>query len=475
MKLWPALVLAALCSEAGPLVAEISKPFHVLSLSGTAKLSRFEDEALPFEPGQDLPGDLSLDLEPGALVGLRVNKRVDVLISGPASLRIFSLEHPEGEELQQELVLRVDSGTLYVDPRFLLGRPSAITLDLPDASFEVKGGLPFMISADAKRKTNFAAFDAAGAYAPAERSAGAFVKLTLSAKTSGAQVWPKAFLDAQAAPLAMLVLARDYDKELKSWPRPAVLGPALLGALKDMKGLSLVEGSGDTKLAYYSNHALRSGLDDFLQAQARERGARFVVVGNLVSEELKDESPRLRRNPLMSAVAEFRVLEAFEHGDAVVSDVAVTLTARAGRALEIAGREAMEGAAQRAAKYLAGDMEDLLKGESHPPQLLKVSFSHVGDDAQRELRRKVSDLDSVQRFFKRGFAGGVFKIDVILRKSQGDFLAQLKDIVFNGFSLDEETPAAAAAGSAAEGLSFSLHPQPTPTPTPDIRLNGWRP
>jgi hypothetical protein len=425
--------------------AETIKPLHVLSLSGAASLLRFEEQGWPMEVGQDLPGDVTLTLEKGGLIGLSVFKRVDMLVSGPATLRLFSLERQEGEALQQELVIRIESGACYFDPRFLLGRPSNITLELPDTSFEVDAGMPFMVSRLPGRKSAYATVDASGGISSAVRVKGEFVSLG-----KVAHGWPEAFNATAKEPVPILVLGRDYDKELKVWPRPAVLGPALMEALKGMKGLRLVDGSGSTTLAYFANNALRTGQDFFVQTLARERGARFVLAGNLVVEELREESSRLRRHPLMSAVAELRVLEAFERGDVVVSDVATTLCARAGRALETAGREALQGAAQRAARYVRADLEQLLQGQAHPPLLLKMVFHGVDTGRQRDLRRALSDMDAVQRFFKRSFAGGVFKIDVVLRKSEAEFLRQLKAWDFQNFTLD---PQPAVAG---EGLDFRL-------------------
>src|SRR5580700_7342631 len=99
------LLFACLIFASPGAPAEAFRPFHVLSLSGTASLTRFEDEAWPLEAGQDLPGDFTLTLEKGALIQMRVMKRVDFAMAGPAVLRSFVIDHAEGELLDHDLVL----------------------------------------------------------------------------------------------------------------------------------------------------------------------------------------------------------------------------------------------------------------------------------------------------------------------------------------------------------------------------------
>jgi hypothetical protein len=431
----PALT-ALLALAPGLAPAEAFKPYQVLALSGTASLTRFENETWPLEAGQFLPGDFSLALEKGAFIHLRAQKRVDIAVSGPAQLKSFALETQSGELADHDLVLRIERGEFYFDTRFLLKRPSQIRLDLPDANFELQSGSITALSADPSRATVYSTQD-------------------------------PALLELDAEPVPVLVLGRDYDKELKAWARPSILGPAMAAALENVAGLELVDGSGSTLLAAFANNAIKTGQDFFLQKLARERGARFVVVGNLVSDEIRDDN--LRRTALMSGVAEVRVLEAHENGDVLVSDTATTTMARAGRSLEIVGPQVMRLAAARAARYLADDMEGLLRGEPHPSRLAKISFNNAREDWVRELRQGLGSLPSLQRFFKRGYASGVFRVDVILRKPDAEFLAQLKALDFKKFTLEQES-------SPEEGAwVFTLRkgPEPTPTPTPKRPLD-WR-
>src|SRR6185503_4578561 len=99
----------------------------------------------------------------------------------------------------------------------------------------------------------------------------------------------------------------------------------------------------------------------------------------------------------------------------------------------------------------------------HPALLLKVSFNNVKEAWFPELRQGLGRLPSVSRFFKRGFASGVFRADVILRKQEALFLGQLMAVPFKNFTLElEDEP--------GDGLVFTLRkapdPPPTPTPTP---------
>jgi hypothetical protein len=432
--------LLAACLFLAPLAARAAayKPYHVLALSGTASLTRFEDEAWPLEEGQELPGDFTLSLKEGALIRLRAFRRCVLSVAGPAQLRSFELEHQEGELLEHDLVLRLEEGQFLADARFLLMRPSQIRLDLGDRNFELKGGAIQAFSVE-------------------------------PGKPSLEEVSDPRLLELRAQPVKVLLLGRDYDSELKAWARPAILGPAMVEALKGLPGLQLVDGSGSTSLAYHANNAIKKGQDFFLQELARGRGADFCVVGNLVSEELKDDN--LRRTALISAVAEIRILEALEGGDVVVSDTATTLMARAARSLEIVGPLAMRGAAAKAAEYLKDDMQGLLLGQAHPPLLLKASFNGVEEAWLRGLRQGLGGLKSVQRFFKRGYSARLFRADLILRKSADEFLAELMAHPFDGFTLQRE------ASPKDEGLVFTLRaapiPTPTPTPTPKRPLD-WR-
>ncbi len=443
--------------------ADAFKPYHVVSLSGTASLHRFEDEAWPLEAGQDLPGDITLVLDQGALIHLRIWQRLDLALAGPATLRAFALEREEAGGSGAELVFRLEQGELWVDPRMLLGRPSRLTLDLPDKAFEVQGPQPFLAAVEPAGATSWAFPSEGGGLRPMRRVQEGWEP---EAGAPEGFPWSGALLELALRPLPVLVLARDYDAERGRWGRPARLGPALAQALGGLPGLELVEGSGDTTLAAYANNAIRSGQDFFLRQLARERGARLLVSGNNVVEQVREEG--YARNPHMSAVAELQVLESQAGGEVLVADSATTLVARAGRSLEDAGSQALAGSAQRAALYLRGHMEALLRGEPHQPRLLKLVFNNVSEARQRELRRALSALDSVQRFFKRGFASGVLRLDVILRGGEEKFLGQLEAWPFETFLLEKEE---------AEGLAFTLRPRaptPPPIPTPEKRPKDWR-
>jgi hypothetical protein len=224
-----------------------------------------------------------------------------------------------------------------------------------------------------------------------------------------------------------------------------------------------VGGSGDTTLAAYANGAIRSGNDAFLQSLALSRGARFLVVGNLVSRELREDE--LSRHPLISAEAEIRVLETHAGGDLVVSDLAASSTARSGRSLEIVDPPVMRAAAARAAAYVKDDMQGLLLGQAHPPLLVNASFNGVKQAWLRELRQGLGGLPTVQRFFRRGFSSGVFRADVILRGDEPAFLAQLLALRFKGFVLEQDKDV--GPGTLVFTLRRTAGPAQQALPTPE--------
>jgi hypothetical protein len=440
----------ALSFLAGSLLhAETFKPCHVLSVSGTAALTRFEDEPWPLEEGQDLPADFRLSLEKGASMRLRFFKRLDLAVAGPAVLRCFALEQPEGQLSLWNLVLRPESGSYWVDPRFLLGRPSQIRLEFPDTNFDLSGPQAFLTQVSPGLPTAFSLVSQ-DSIQEAARAEGAFV--TITAKSGQASQWPQELLELAAAPLKVLLLGRDYDAELNAWPKPAILGPAMLAALQDLEGIALVDGSGDTRLARHANGAIKKGEDFFLAKLGMERGARFVVAGNLVSEELQDESPKFRHNPLMQAVAELRVIEAMPGGESVAQESATAVIPRKLRSLEIVGPEVMRDAAAKIGPRLKDVMADLIQGHPHSRILLKVVFNGVRKEWYSELRRGLGNQESLSQFFKRSHSHGIFKADLLLRKSPEEFELELRDYPFDGFWLEEEE-------EKAQGLAFTLRPK----------------
>ena len=224
----------------------------------------------------------------------------------------------------------------------------------------------------------------------------------------------------------LFILGRDYNQDLGTWPRPAVLGPLLAERLAKVPGLAVVEGSGDTYFAYRANNALKSGQDFFIKEMGRARDAQWIIAGNCVAEtasSVRDPEGHGRR---IQGLAELRLLEAegADGGLELVSESATTLVARAGRSLEMAAREAMEAASDEAAKNMVYHLQNLLAGRPHAQVLLKLQFEDADKNAWDRVRGALGSMDSVQRVFRRSFAAGVLKVDVMLRKEEGDFRAQ---------------------------------------------------
>jgi hypothetical protein len=221
-------------------------------------------------------------------------------------------------------------------------------------------------------------------------------------------------------------LGRDFNQDLGLWPRPAVLGPLLAERLGSVPGLQIVEGSGDTYFAYQANNALKTGQDFFLKEMGRARGAQWVLAGNCVAETARAASDPEGKGRRVQGLAELRLIETEgdDGGLELVSESATTLVARAGRPLELAAREAMEAASAEAAGYMVYHLQNLLAGRSHAEKLVKLQFEGAGKDAWAQIRGALGRMDSVQRLFRRSFAGGVLKVDVILRKDEAEFKEQ---------------------------------------------------
>lgn len=255
-------------------------------------------------------------------------------------------------------------------------------------------------------------------------------------------------------------MVREYDEELNRWARPPILAPALLRALTPLAGLSFVEGSGERKLALSCNGALKSGNDPYLSSLARQRGARFLITGNMVSQEVEGEAPE--HGSFIVATSELRVLECDGGDEVVINDLASTSVARAARSLEIVDRRMMHASADKIGQYLSDDLRGLLLGQSHPPVLVKVSFNGVRPEWQHELRQGLGGLPSVQRYFRRGYSQGLFRLDVILRKDEDDFVTQLEAYPFEAFRLEADRD------SFSHSLVYTLRQR---RPSPKLALS----
>jgi hypothetical protein len=230
--------------------------------------------------------------------------------------------------------------------------------------------------------------------------------------------------DELSRPVPLFVLARDFNQDLGLWPRPAILGPLLAERMAAIPGIVVVEGSGDTAFSYKANGALKKGDDPFLKGLALDQGARWVMVGNCVSDTPPQESaPNLRR---VRGQAEVRLLEADgeDGGLELVSEEAVTRVARAGRPIEQASWEASEAASDEVARYMQGHVEDLLAGRAHAAVLIQLEADNVDQAAMEALRARLESLDSVQHLFRRSFSRRTAIFDLILRKDVADFDAQ---------------------------------------------------
>ncbi len=427
------------------LQAEPFQACRVLAAQGEIQLTRFENETWPLEVGQTLPGDIQFGLSDGASLTLSILERVDVTVLGPASLKILVLESAS-EPIVRQTLLQLSSGQAAVDLRPLTGRTLPADIDLPDARMDLAPGISYLVQTDPEQPSRLALWSQ-GQVLPAQWHEGSLQALSPSPK---AQDWDLRLIQALQRPIPVLIVARDYDAELKDWPKPPYLGPALYQSLSSLKGLSLVAGSGDRTLAVKANHALKSGFDDYLRQLGREKGARWVVAGNLVVDLMNHQTPWFEKHPQMSAHAEYKVVESFAAGETLLADTANTLVARRERPLYIARKEALQAASSKAAAYLSDGMINLLEGKAHESSLRRLVFSGVDDVAWAELRRALNQMDSVRRYFKRRYAQRVLNLDLVLRKPLPEFLDQLQSWPWLGFSLSVET------GVSDADLKFTL-------------------
>lgn len=421
-----AALAAGLCLSAAALFAAGPPKIRlqVVGEKGSLRLYRCETEPWPLEAGASLPEDSRVELDAGALLRLRYANLLDVDIAGPARFAVYGVPSPAGGPGGGRVVLKLDQGCLLIDGRFQFGRAADLVLSLPDRALALPQGQRFFARAEEGRSSFYEPLTGgARQAAPAALSAGA---MSLLSPTSAAPdgVIPAALFDELTRPVPVLVLARDYNQDLGLWPRPAVLGPLLAERMSAIPGIKIVDGSGDTRFAYRANNALKSGQDEYLKGLALAQGARWVLLGNCVSDTPPQESaPNLRR---IRGQAEVRLLETDgpDGGMELVSEAAVTRVARAGRPMEQASRQAFEAASDEVARYVQAGVEDLLRGKAHADVLIQLEADNVDQPALEALRARLDALDSVQRVFRRRFARRTAFFDLVLRKSAADFDAQ---------------------------------------------------
>lgn len=447
MRIFRILSLLALTLLSSPAWSkrESGGLLRVISIEGGLRLFRFETEPWPLESGARLPDNSRVELTANSMLRLRLEDRLDFALAGPARLTAYAIPVPAGAEGKGQgprLVLKLDEGSLLIDGRLQFGRAQDVVLSLPDLTLPLPTGVR-LVARTLKGKTEL--------FVPQEDD-GEPRSVTWDPVTS--QLKPslhnsrdpklsEELWDEFDRPIPIFVVGRDYNRDLGLWPRPAVLAPMLVETLGELDGLVVVEGSGDTYFAAMANNALKTGQDFFVREMAAARDARWVVVGNCVAQTLADSpshgEPKGRR---LVGQAEVRVLEVGGTGEELVNEQATTIVARAGRPLELAGREAFEAASLKVSKYVAYQLENLAQGRQHAPVLLRLVFNNVDQERQLALRRGLASMDSVQRVFKRVYAAKSLKIDLILRKDEPEFWAQLQAWRWSGFSLraqpDEE-------------------------------------
>jgi hypothetical protein len=243
-------------------------------------------------------------------------------------------------------------------------------------------------------------------------------------------------------PVRLFIIARDYDQDLGQWPRPAILGPLLTERLGRIPGLQVVDGSGSTAYAYGANNALKSGDDVWLKELGRRLGARWVLAGNDVSLTPPQEGAPSLRGVVGQAEVRLLEVEAGSGGQELVSEAANTRVARAGRAIELASRQAQEAAADQVAGYLDWSLRRLLEGQAHAATVLKLVLEDAGPEAVQALRSRLSSLEAVSRFFRRGYAQKTISFDLLLREDEAALDAQWSAVPAGGwrFKLLESAP-----------------------------------
>ncbi len=411
---------------------------RVIAIEGNLRLFRFETEPWPLESGARLPDNSRVELSKDSMLRLRLEDRLDFALAGPARLTAYAIPVPAGAEEKNKgprLVLKLDEGSLLVDGRLQFGRAQDVVLSLPDLTLPLPTGVRLVARTHGGKSELFVPQDDDGeprsvTWDPVTSS------LKPSARNNRDPKLSQDLWDEFDRPIPIFVVGRDYNRDLGLWPRPAVLAPMLVETLGELDGLVVVEGSGDTFFANMANNALKTGKDFFVREMAAARDARWVVVGNCVAQTLADSpAPGEPKGRRLVGQAEVRVLEVGGVGEELVNEQAVTIVARAGRPLELAGRDAFEGASLKVSKYVAYQLENLAQGRQHAPVLLRLVFNNVDQDRQVALRRGLSSMDSVQRVFKRGYAAKTLKIDVMLRKTEAEYWAQMQAWPWPGFTL----------------------------------------
>lgn len=473
MKLRAFLFAACLALGVGALRAdkEPEGTLDVQGAEGSLRLFRFETEPWPLEAGRPLPDNSRVELDAGAKLRLRYDHFLDFIVAGPARLTVYVVPVPAGEDLEQDrVVIKLDEGSLLVDGRFQFGRPAEIVLSLPDQSVPLPKDQRFFALASSGRSSFYlpvtgAAETTTSWPAKLDRATGA---LTASVPDKGLRFRspvPETLYPELGHAVRLFILGRDYNQDLGLWPRPAVLGPLLAERLAKIPGLQVVEGSGDTFYAYRANNALKSGQDFLIKEMARARDAQWVLAGNCVAETAPSWRDAEGRGRRVQGLAELRLLEAdgVDGGLELVNETANTLVARAGRSLDLAAREAMEAASDEAARNMAYHLQNLLAGRAHAQVLLKLRFEGADKDAWDRIRGALGSMDSVQRVFRRRFAGGVLDVDVMLRKELPDFRAQWA-------AADWKGPVPEALPSEAEGSErYQIKKAPKASPAKPAR------
>lgn len=458
------LVLGAVALRADK---EPEGTLDVQGAEGSLRLFRFETEPWPLEAGRPLPDNSRVELDAGAKLRLRYDHFLDFCVAGPARLTVYVVPVPAGEDLEQDrVVIKLDEGSLLVDGRFQFGRPAEIVLSLPDQSIPLPADQRFFALASAGHSSFYVPVTGASEVTTAWPATLDKVNGTFSAP-----VPPKGLRYQSPVPeslypelqhsVRLFILGRDYNQDLGLWPRPAVLGPLLAERLAKVPGLQVVDGSGDTFFAYRANNALKSGQDFFIKEMARARDAQWVLAGNCVAETAPSSRDPEGHGRRVQGLAELRLLEAdgVDGGLELVNETANTLVARAGRSLDLAAREAMEAASDEAARNMVYHLQNLLAGRSHAQVLLKLRFEGADQEAWGRIRNGLGSMDSVQRVFRRRFAGGVLDVDVMLRKEVADFRAQWATAEWKG-PVPEALPSE-AAGTERYQLKKATKPSPT--------------
>jgi hypothetical protein len=410
------LALLACASLAG--AALPVEGLRVLSSEGRLRSWRFETEPWPLEAGDRLNDGSRVELEAGAVLRLCFADKLDLTLSGPARLALYQMDIHQGDLVSHRQVLRLEEGALLVDGRFQFDRPLELVLALPERSLALPPNARFFaVARDGASRLYLPAAD--GQAVAADLSNGAMAALPGAAPATVAGLDRPLFAELTRS-VKLLVIARDYDQDLGQWPHPAVLGPLLAERLARLPGLQLVDGSGSTRLAYAANGALKKGDDNYLRELGRSKGARWVLAGNDVSlTPPQEEEPSSR---VVVGQAEARLLEcaAQDGSQELVNEAAVTRVARAGRALELASRQAQEAAADRLAGYMEPHLLDLLAGRSHPQVLEKLVLENATQESVRALRARLERLDTVSRFFRRAFAQKTASFDLVLRQDEAE-------------------------------------------------------